>query len=49
MGLKFILKTKSSTFAELFADRGHPGPKIFIAFLNNASYHFGTANIQISS
>jgi hypothetical protein len=21
--------TKSPTFAELFADRGHPGPKIF--------------------
>ena len=24
-----IGKTKSPTFAELFADRGHPGPVIF--------------------
>ena len=33
MGLKFIHKTKSSTFAELLADRGHPGPKILFARL----------------
>jgi hypothetical protein len=31
MVLRFILKTKSSTFAELLADRGHPGPKILYA------------------
>jgi hypothetical protein len=28
MGLKYFHKTKSSTFAELFADRGHPGPNV---------------------
>jgi hypothetical protein len=26
---KYFLKTKSPTFAELLADRGHPSPKIF--------------------
>jgi hypothetical protein len=31
MALRFIHKTKSSTFAELLADRGHPGPKIIYA------------------
>ncbi|SFB40164.1 hypothetical protein SAMN04489723_10936 [Algoriphagus aquimarinus] len=30
MDLKFILKkTKSPTYAELLADRGHPGPNVF--------------------
>jgi hypothetical protein len=31
MDLRFIHKTRSSTFAELLADRGHPGPKILYA------------------
>ncbi len=30
MVLKYFLKTKSPTFAELLADRGHPSPKIFM-------------------
>ena len=29
MDLRSFHKTKSSTFAELSADRGHPGPKFF--------------------
>lgn len=29
MDLKFIHKTKSPTFVELLADRGHPGPKFY--------------------
>ncbi len=31
MDLRFFHKTKSPTYVELFADRGHPGPKIFAA------------------
>ena len=31
MDLRFILKIKSPTFAELLTDRGHPGPNILIA------------------
>jgi hypothetical protein len=42
---KYFLKTKSPTFAELLADRGHPGPKIFkLKFddfkFNELSIHF---------
>jgi hypothetical protein len=45
MASKYFLKTKSPTFAELLADRGHPGPKIFkLKFddfkFNELSIHF---------
>lgn len=29
MGLRYFHKTESSTFAELSADRGHPGPNVW--------------------
>lgn len=37
MALKYSHKTESSTFAELSADRGHPGPKILSAYYGNAA------------
>lgn len=55
MGLKYFHKTESSTFAELCADRGHPGPKIlrrltgstFKTFVDSLPRVKNSANINI--
>jgi hypothetical protein len=37
MALKFSHKTKSSRNPELFADRGHPGPK-FLTLITGSAF-----------
>lgn len=40
MDLRSILKkTKSPTYAELLADRGHPGPNVSLTFISDTTQY----------